>query len=42
VAEVAFSMRVYETESELAEQVSKTLDGIGWEAKEDGSGTKVW
>jgi hypothetical protein len=42
VAEVAFSMRLYGTENELAEQVSKTLDGIGWGAKEDGNGTKVW
>jgi hypothetical protein len=42
VAEVAFSMRVYGTESELAEQMSKTLDGIGWGAKVDGSGTRLW
>ena len=42
VAEVSFSMRVVGTENELAEQVSKALDGIGWAVKEPGSGTKVW
>ena len=42
VAEVAFAMRAHGTESELAEQMSKTLDGIGWVAKEDGSGTRLW
>ena len=42
VAEVAFSMRVYGTENELSEQVSKALDGIAWEVKENGNGTKLW
>ena len=43
VAEVTFLMRQYGTENELAEQVSKALDGISWgSTKEDGSGTKVW
>jgi hypothetical protein len=42
VAEVSFLMRVLGTESDLAELVSNALDGIGWGAKEPGSGTKVW
>lgn len=42
VAEVTFLVRLYGTEDELADQVSKALDGISWGAKEEGSGTKVW
>ncbi len=41
VAEVSFVMRVIGTENDLAELVSKALDGIGV-VKEPGSGTKVW
>lgn len=42
VAEVSFLMRVIGTDNDLAEQVSKALDGIVWAPKEPGSGTKVW
>ena len=42
VAEVTFLMRTYGTENELAEQVSKALDGIEWSVKEEGSATKLW
>ena len=42
VAEVTFLMRVYGNENELAEQVSKALDGINWAEKDDGSATKEW
>lgn len=41
VAEVTFLMRVYGNEGELAEMVSKALDGIECQ-EEGGSGTKVW
>ena len=40
VAEVTFLLCVHGNEDELAEEVSKALDGIGW--AKDGSGAKVW
>ena len=43
VAEVTFLMRTHGAGAdELAGRVSEALDGIGWGAKEEGSGTKVW